>query len=83
MSVISFLDSVKYVKSRVYCDDDFLIRGFWDIRQVFKPSPQERELNYRYIVCQTIGSGCCYLPERESIEISNTFIGKVEMTTEN
>jgi hypothetical protein len=41
-------------------DDDFLIRGMWQVELAFRPNPDERTFQYTFWVVMTKDQGACY-----------------------
>lgn len=57
--------------------DDYRIRGIWSVDCLFKPNPDERVFNYKFIVVQTAGQGCSYSLVRDyDVKKFRELIGK-------
>lgn len=58
-------------------DEDLTIRGLWAVDCLFKPNPDERTFNFKFIVAQTIGQGCAYSAVRNyDVKYLESLMGK-------
>lgn len=63
-------------RSHSYDDECFVLRGLWSVDLFFRPTPQEREFDYRFLLAQTEGQGCCYCPHGSTELVDGSKLGK-------
>ena len=65
--LLDHLWGVAEERSRAYPDEEFRLRGLWDLDIRFQPTPEERLFKYTTAIAQTRGQGCCYAPPDYSV----------------
>ncbi len=60
MDILKQLNDIALQKSKNMIEDNFLIRGIWNIDLLFKPNIYERTFSYDLLIVQTLNQGACY-----------------------
>lgn len=75
MTIFEKLKKTALEKSADMPEEDFILRGIWNIDLYYQPDVSERVFKYDLIVTQTLRQGCCYAANKIE-HIDKNWIGK-------
>jgi hypothetical protein len=59
-NILHYLSQAALERSRLFPDEEFVLRGLWRMDYLAQPNAEERVMRYSFLMAQTRQQGCCY-----------------------